>query len=75
MMILPQSESCFKIMPETEVEAFYVEQFLKLWRDQQAQIIFQSGVMGVEPQSQLILSSKIPDMLPMPIFLKSKKKL
>lgn len=64
MRVRPVNEAEIEIMPETEVEAFYINNFLKIWGTGFARLSIKGGIMGANPQMNLEFQSKAANLIP-----------
>lgn len=55
MIFQPISNEEFHLIPESEVDEFYVNQFLNHWKNGTAKLVLKSGIMGSEPQNKMEL--------------------
>lgn len=64
MRFQPVSEVEFNIMPETEVEAFYISRLLNAWQVGNGKFSIKSGIMGSNPQTVLEFNASPPKLIP-----------
>lgn len=60
MTIAPLASNHIQITPDSEVESFFVTQFLESWKNNQGELVVMSGIGGLEPQNKLVLTSRVP---------------
>lgn len=70
MRVTPQSETEIVIVPETEIESFFINKFMQEWATGFATITVKSGLHGMNPQTVLEFKSKSPVLMPSPIKIK-----
>lgn len=64
MIFQPISAEEFHLIPESEVDEFYVNQFLNHWKSGTAKLVLKSGIMGMDPQNKMELRAANLPLLP-----------
>jgi hypothetical protein len=60
---MPINENEIRIVPETEVEAFYINKFLLSWSTGCGKILLSSGIQGNDPANKLELLASMPKLI------------
>jgi len=64
MRFQPVSETEFNVMPETEVEAFYIQRFFDAFNSGNARFKLKGGIMGSNPQTVLEFGAQPKNLIP-----------